>query len=90
MIFILVAFVLAASVYMTVDLGTSPYDSIPMIIWKKFDKINFRWIRITFDVTAAFIGFCFGATIGIVTLIMSFALGPVIAWMRTKVEKLFV
>lgn len=89
MLVTLMAFVLAAAVYMTVDLGTSPYDAFPLIIGQKLNKINFRWVRITYDVTAVIIGILFGTTIGIVTLIMAFALGPVISWMRIKVEKVF-
>lgn len=89
MLVTLMVFVLAASVYMTVDLGTSPYDAFPLIIGNKLKKVNFRWIRITYDVTAVIIGFLFGATIGIVTVIMAFALGPVIAWMQGKMQKIF-
>lgn len=89
MIVTLMAFVLAAALYMTVDLGTSPYDALPLIIHAKLSKINFRWIRITFDVSAIIIGILFGATIGIVTLAMAFALGPVISWMQVKVQKVF-
>lgn len=79
-------FIVAAAVYMAVELGTAPYDAIVFIISNKFKKIPFRLIRITWDMTACLIGFLLGSTIGVVTLMMAFLLGPVIAWVKEKIN----
>lgn len=79
-------FIVAAAVYMAVELGTAPYDAIVFIISNKFSKIPFRLIRITWDMAACLIGFLLGSTIGVVTLMMAFLLGPVIAWMKEKIN----
>lgn len=80
-------FIVAAAVYMAVELGTAPYDAIVFIISNKFSKIPFRLIRITWDMAACLIGFLLGSTIGVVTLMMAFLLGPVIAWMKEKINQ---
>lgn len=89
MIVMLTLFVIVASIYMTVDLGMSPYDALPKIIYEKQKKLSFRIVRIAWDVSAALIGLAFGATLGIVTVIMAFALGPVIAMIQPYVESFF-
>lgn len=81
----LFVFVLAASAYMASDLGTSPYDAVPFIIASKCKKIPFRIVRMVWDISVCIIGFLFGSTVGVVTLIMAFVLGPVIAWMKENV-----
>lgn len=81
----LFVFVLAASAYMASDLGTSPYDAVPFIIASKCKKIPFRIVRMIWDISVCIIGFLFGSTVGVVTLIMAFVLGPVIAWMKENV-----
>lgn len=85
----LALFILAAAVYMAVELGSAPYDATVFIIASKFKKIPFRVIRMSWDITACIIGFLFGSTIGIVTVIMAFTLGSVISWVKGKVNKLF-
>lgn len=45
----LIIFIIAAAVYMDVELGTSPYDAIPFIISKYVPKIPFRIMRIGYD-----------------------------------------
>lgn len=82
----LLTFVLAVSIYISVDLGTSPYDAIPAIIASKQNVVSYRVIRIFWDSLAAVIGFMLGSTVGIVTVIMAFALGPAI----TAVQKRLV
>lgn len=80
----LAIFVVAAAVYMDVELGTAPYDAIPMMIAKRQNKISFRVIRIVYDCLVILIGLAFGANIGIVTVLMALTLGPVIAWIGEK------
>lgn len=80
----LCTFILAVSVYIAVDLGTSPYDAIPAIISSKLTIMPYRVIRIFWDSAAAIIGFTLGSTVGIVTLIMAFALGPAITMVQKR------
>ena len=55
----------------------APNDIVPFIIK---DKLNcqYRWVRIGFDATFLIIGFIFGGTIGIGTVIAMLATGPFI------------
>lgn len=76
----LIIFIIAAAVYMDVDMGTAPYDAIPFIISQHFPNVSFRTIRMIFDFSVVLIGFLFGGTVGIVTILMALTLGPVIAW----------
>lgn len=72
-------FILAAAIYMNVDLGTAPYDAIPFVIFTRLKaKIPFRLVRMGFDITVVIIGCCFGAKIGIVTILMAFLIGPAV------------
>jgi len=81
----LLIFIIAAAIYMAVDMGTAPYDAIPFIISSKQNKVPFRIIRICWDTLAAVIGYTLGSTIGIVTVVMAFALGPVITIVQKKI-----
>ena len=59
------------------DIGVAPNDIVPFIIK---DKLNcqYRWVRIGFDATFLIIGFIFGGTIGVGTVISMLATGPFI------------
>lgn len=83
----LAVFVLSAAVYMDVELGTAPYDAIPIMISKRLKKVPFSIVRMTFDTSVIILGLCFGAKIGIVTILMAFTLGPVIAWMGERLKR---
>lgn len=87
---VLVLFIFAAAVYMSCDLGTSPYDAIPFILSEKIKKIPFKYIRMCYDIIFVTVGFLLGSTVGIVTIIMAFALGPVIAWVRCNIIEKFL
>ena len=90
MLVVLAIFVFAAAVYMSVELGTAPYDALPYIISDLLPKVNFRWVRIAWDVTMTIIGICIGGIFsgkfGVVTAIMAFALGPVIGLVGEKIK----
>lgn len=77
-------FILAASIYIAVDLGTSPYDAIPAIISSKQTLISYRIVRIIWDTSVTIIGFTLGSTVGIVTIIIAFALGPAITFVQKR------
>lgn len=84
----LLLFILAAAVYMEVDMGTAPYDAVPYIISTKFKKIPFRIIRMAYDFLVILVGLVFGGKIQIVTVLMALLLGPVISWVGTKLKRL--
>ena len=82
-------FIAAASTYMAVQLGTSPYDALPFILAARMKKVPFKLIRITWDIVICVTGWLLGSTLGIVSVIMAFALGPVISWVQKKLVVLF-
>lgn len=84
----LLVFIVSAAVYMAVDLGSAPYDAVVFILASKLKKIPFRGVRMAWDITACIIGFLMGSTIGIVTVALAFLLGPVISWVKEKINVL--
>lgn len=82
-------FMVAVAFYMVVDLGVSPYDAMPQIISGRVKKLSFTVIRIIWDVSATVIGFLVGGTVGVVTIIMGFFLGPVISAIAKKFQPWF-
>lgn len=85
----LILFLLAASLYMAVDLGVAPYDALPQMIAKKTQKLSFRTIRILWDLSFLVLGFLLGATVGLTTLLTGFCFGPVIVAVRQRTEPWF-
>ena len=85
----LVVFLLAASIYLTVDLGCAPYDALPMIIAAHTDRFSYRVIRMAWDLAALSIGFLLGATVGIATVITGFCIGPAITAVGARLHGLF-
>ena len=83
----LLLFVLSAAVYMDVELGTAPYDAIPFLVSKKLPNVPFRVIRMAFDFTVIVLSLIFGGKVGIVTILMALALGPVIAWAGKHMDR---
>lgn len=82
-------FLLVASIYMAADVGVVPYDAVPMILAARTKKMSFRAVRMCWDVGALAIGFTLGATVGLVTLVTGFGLGPVIDAVGKRVQGLF-
>lgn len=83
---ILVLFIVAVSVYVALQLGTSPYDAMPYVL----DKLNNHKIpakvwRICWDLGMCIIGILLGSKAGVVTFIMAFAFGPTISWIQVNV-----
>ncbi len=87
----LICFTIAAALYMDVDLGTAPYDAIPYIVWhtiqKNFASIPFFCVRMGYDILVIIIGLLFGGKFGIITVLMAFALGPVIELVGKQLQK---
>lgn len=68
--------------------GVAPYDAFPIILT---EKANGRWTygtsRIIIDLSFSVIGYLFGATLGINTIITAFFIGPFVQFFRGIFEK---
>lgn len=77
-----------SAMYFTGDLGVSTYDAVALLMAEK--KIaKFQYCRIGTDLVCVIIGFLFGATVGIGTLITAFFMGPIIAFFNKKFAEPF-
>lgn len=85
----LILFVLAAAVYMDIDMGSSPYDAIPFIISTHCGKVPFRLLRILYDCAFILAAMAFGGKPGIVTVLMALTLGPVIERVGEIINRIF-
>ena len=79
-------FLLAASIYMVVDLGVAPYDGVPQIIAAHTRHMSFRAVRMCWDVGVMTLGFLLGSTVGLTTVVTGFCLGPAIAAVGERVK----
>lgn len=86
-IVLLAVFVFFASIYMSVELGTAPYDALSVIISNSQKKFSFRTIRILWDAAFTILGFLLGGTVGAVTVFMVFTIGPMVAWMGKRIRR---
>ncbi|MCR4945182.1 MAG: DUF6198 family protein [Clostridium sp.] len=75
------------SILMTASLGVAPNDLIPLMLQEKL-KVQYRWIRITLDVTFLVIGFFLGGVVGVGTVIAALCQGPIIQFMMPKIDKI--
>ncbi len=82
---ILVLFIVAVSVYVALQVGTSPYDAMPYLLHKLYNKVSFKVWRIGWDLGMCVIGLWLGSKAGVVTFIMAFAFGPTISWLQVNV-----
>lgn len=84
---LLIVFIFFASIYMTVELGTAPYDALAKILADSQKRFSFRVIRIFWDAGFTILGFFLGGTVGVVTVIMALTIGPMVAWMGKKIRR---
>ena len=84
---LLIIFVFFVSIYMSVELGTAPYDALSKIIADSQKRFSFRTIRIFWDVGFTLTGYLLGGTVGLVTIVMAFSIGPMVAWMGKRIRK---
>jgi Predicted membrane protein len=77
-----------AALYMYPRLGTSPYDSIPVILSER-TGIQFRWCRVAWDLSAVLIGWLCGSVVGVGTVLTALFLGPLIKWFTDWIAKHF-
>ncbi len=81
-------FLVAVSFYMVVDLGVAPYDAVPMIVAKRF-KWPFSIVRMAWDLSVIMIAIVLGGTVGLVTLITGFCLGPLYGMIANRIRPMF-
>lgn len=80
---------LGISMYQKPDVGTSPYDSLSLILAERFTKVPYFWWRMLTDGICALICFLAGGLVGIGMLVAAFGFGPFIAFFdRSVTEKL--
>ncbi|MGB6128111.1 MAG: hypothetical protein WBG30_05120 [Psychrilyobacter sp.] len=65
------------AVVYNVNLGMVPNDIMSVMIAEK-TKFQFRWVRITYDVSIVVIGFLMGGVFGIGTIVCAVLTGPLI------------
>ena len=83
-------FLVAAAFYMVVDLGTAPYDSMPLLIHDTFKKPSFMVTRMLWDVSFILLGLLVGADVGVVTVAIAFGLGPVIRAVANRFKAIII
>lgn len=83
----LIVFILAVSLYLAADLGSAPYDAMPVYIAKK-SGIRFVFVRMAWDICAVLIGFLLGSAVGVTTLVCALLVGPAAAVVQKGVDKL--
>ena len=83
----LFVFIVSAAVYMDVQMGTSPYDSLAFMLAQKFNKFPLRAVRITYDMLFVVMALLVSRKFGLVTLLMALLLGPAIEWVGKKLSR---
>lgn len=87
MLMALVIFIFSAATYMSANIGTAPFDALPMMFSEKFSNIPFKIIRFVWDLSAVAIGFIFSGKVGIVTILMVLFLGQSVEIVQNKIFK---
>lgn len=79
---------LGVAIYMRAELGIAPYDAAAMIIEENVQtRFKYREIRVVTDLCCVFVGFLFGASIGIGTILTAFFTGPLINFFGKKLDQ---
>lgn len=76
----------SSALYFTADMGVSTYDAVALILSEK-KQWKFQICRISSDLFCTIIGFVFGATVGIGTVVTAFFMGPLIAFFNRTVAE---
>lgn len=76
------------ALYMVPDLGIAPYDSIALLL-AEHAPVKFQWCRILCDLTALFLGWLMGSTIGAGTVLLAVVGGPLMNFFIPRFQKLF-
>ena len=76
----------SSALYFTADMGVSTYDAVSLILSEK-KQWKFQFCRISSDLFCTIVGFIFGATVGIGTVVTAFFMGPLIAFFNRTVAE---
>lgn len=76
-VFGIVLLAIGAGIYISANLGAGPRDSLMLFMVKRFD-CSITFARTIMEIVVAIVGYLLGGPIGIGTIIMAFALGPII------------
>lgn len=88
----LTLFLFAAALYMNCGLGTSPYDALPLLLHRAVEKaakkqVPYKFVRMSYDGIATVAAILVDGTVGIVTVLMVFTLGPCVDYVSGLVKK---
>lgn len=88
----LILFLFAAALYMNCGLGTSPYDALPLLLHQGMEKatkkqIPYKFVRMLYDGIATVVAVLVGGTVGVVTVLMVFTLGPCVDFVSGLVKR---
>ena len=88
----LALFLFAAALYMNCGLGTSPYDALPILLHRATENaakktIPYRFVRMLYDGVATVAAILVDGSVGIVTVLMVFTLGPCVDLVSGLVKK---
>lgn len=78
---------LGVAIYIAVDIGLDPFTGIVMVIRDKL-KLDYKKVKIAFDITMIIIGALLGGTLGIVTILTALTAGPCIQWLASGLTAL--
>lgn len=81
---------LGVSLYQTADVGIAPWDSISLIMTKRWPNIPYFWHRMSNDALASLVCFLAGGIVGLGTLVSAFGLGPVVHFITEHFSKKLV
>ncbi|MFT3847686.1 MAG: hypothetical protein QM739_03135 [Propionivibrio sp.] len=82
----LVLISLASALYYTADLGVSPYDAVALILSDRTGT-PFRFCRIGTDLICVIVGFLFGATLGVGTILTALCMGPLVDLFNRRIAR---
>lgn len=78
---------LGVALFITVDIGLDPFTGIVMVIRDKL-RLDYKKVKIGFDLTMIIIGALLGGTLGIVTILTALTAGPCIQWLAAVMTTL--
>ncbi|MHB8128299.1 MAG: YczE/YyaS/YitT family protein [Mobilitalea sp.] len=67
------------SIFIAMDMGLDPFTGIVMVIRDKLN-LDYKKVKIAFDITLVIIGVLLGGKIGIITIFTALTAGPCIQW----------